>query len=222
MSLPPTNVPPSELWLQITQMPRPHRLVDFPRKDRVTGQPIGQIAIWVLTQEESMICQSAAEKFARNTLKENVPKQSDAQEGYANIYRNAAAVEVLWRACRRPEDLKQPAFPSPGEMRKLLTHDEVGVLMSHYNRVQTELGPYVTDMTAEELDAWIARLEEGGSRFFLDCLSSEVKEALIERLAFRLRSFSTDNGSHGEQPDVSLNDSSETTPEENVDALPEV
>jgi hypothetical protein len=212
MSAPPEDISPSELWVQLTQMPRPHRVVDFPRKDPVTGLPAGQVAIWPLTQEESMICQKAAETFARKSLKENLPKKDDAQEGYLNLYRNAAAVEVLARACRRVEDLKRPAFPSPELMRKQFTHDEIGVLTSYYHRVQSELGPYVTDFTTEELDAWVKMLEEGGSAYFLDLLASDAKDSLIMHLVSQLQSYSTDSGSLGEPQETSTNESS--TPSE--------
>ncbi len=200
-------------------MPRPFRVVDFPRKDMVTGQPIGQIAIWVLTQEESMVCQTAAERFVQETLKEHVPKKDSAQEGYTNLYRNAACIEVLWRACRRKSDLKHSAFPSPTEMRRKLTTFEIGVLMDHYNRVQTELGPYVSDLTVDELDAWVSRLMEGGSRFFLDSASSEAKEALIEHLVSLLRSALTATTSPGEPPASTSSDSEAT--DQPMDPLPE-
>lgn len=200
MSAPPESLTPDELWVQITQAPRPFRVVDFPRNDTTTGKPVGQIAIWVLTQEEAMICQTAAERFVREMLKENVPKKEDAQEGYINLYRNAACLEVLWRACRRTKDMKYPAFPSPGEMRKHMTTFEIGILQDHYNRVQTELGPYVSDFSIDEIDAWISRLMEGGSRYFLDLLPSEGREALIERLVSLLRSSWTATTSPGEPP----------------------
>jgi hypothetical protein len=210
MSGPPENISPSELWVQLTQMPRPHRVVDFPRKDHVTGNAVGQIAIWPLTQEESMVCQKAAEVYARSMLKEYLPKKDDAQEGYLNLYRNAAAVEVLARACRRVENLKLPTFPSPTLIRKELTHDEIGILTSHYHRVQSEIGPYVTEFSTEELDAWVKRLEEGGSAYFLDLLASDAKDSLIMHLVSQLQSYSTDSGSLGEQQETSTSDMSDS------------
>lgn len=206
MTAPPSAIPPSELWVQMVQMPRPFRLVDVPRKDPVTKLPIGQIAVWILTQEETMICQAAADTFARKSMKDGVPKNNEASEGYTNLYRNAAAVEVLFRACRRMNDLKMPAFPSPGEMRKNFSHDEIGILMDHYHRVQSEIGPYVSECSAEELDAWIRVLEEGGSRHFLDLLTSETKEALVERLVSRLSSLRTAIGSPGSPQETSSSD----------------
>ncbi len=207
MASPSPDLPPGELWLQITRSPRPHRLVDFPRVDHVTGLPMGQIAIWILTQEESMICQKAADQHARAMLKENSPRNGEPVQGYEDLYRNEAANQVLYRACRRPNDLKYPAFPSPGEMRKHFSSDEIGVLMNHYNTIRAQLGPIIAELTMDELDEWTGRLMEGGGEYFLDLLSSGAKTALVGHLVSRLRSYATVIGSRGAPPDASSSES---------------
>ncbi len=200
MSNTPETIGPSELWIKMMEMPRPSRAVDLPRLDK-KGEPIGQVAIVVLSQEEQMICSAAAEKTAREVLKET-PKESDAKRGYEDIYNNSAAVEILYRACRCVDDIKKPAFPSPKEMRRVFSIDEVGVLFSHYLTVQAELGPIVGHMEKDEIDSWCRRLAEGGSRFPLDLCSLDVVRNLAFSLACRLAPFLTDTSSVGPQPET--------------------
>jgi|SRR5215210_7474121 len=213
MAGPPENIPPSDLWAQITQVPRPHRLVDFPRRDPGSGEPMGKVALQVLTQEEQMTCAAAAEAFTRKIIKE-APRQDEAKRGYDDVYNNAAAVEVLFRACRRTEDVTRPFFPAPAEIRKHLTADEVGVLMTNYFTVQTELGPIVAHLSSEEVDAWITRLVEGGSAYPLDLLSSDVLRTLVVGMASQLRAYATATSSPGSEPD-------ESTPSESRRSQPQ-
>lgn len=200
MSGPPEHIPPSSLFLQLSAMPRPFRVVDIPRTDPVTKEAVGQIAIQVLTQEEQMVCASAAEAFARKIIKE-VPKSNEASLGYEDLYKNAAAVEVLYRACRDKDDVKKPAFPSPGEMRRVMSADEIGVLMSHYFTVQSEVGPIMAHLSEAEEEAWIRVLGEGGSMLPLDRCSSGALKSLAFTLACRLHRSLTDTSSVGSQPE---------------------
>lgn len=195
MSLPPENLTPSELWCSLTAIPRPHKTVDFPRKDFL-GKPIGQLAIWVLTQEEQMACNAEAEAYTRKVLK-SPPKADESNIGYSHTFGNAAAIEVLYRACRDPKDTSRPAFPSPKLMREIMTTDEVSVLFEHYLTVQLELGPVVAHMTETEMNAWIARLSEGGSAFPFDLLSSEAQKTLLLFMASRVTALRTDTSSVG-------------------------
>lgn len=182
MSMPPNDVPAGALWIALQEMPRPTRTVAFPR-NKPDGTPVGELAIWVLTQEEQMICSAAAEKFAKGKVKDG--KRDDL--GYATIYANASCVEILFRCCREVDNLKRSAFPSPELIRQTLTADECGRLFEHYLSVQLELGPIVADLTKEELDAWIVRLGEGGlaaSPFVL--LSPEMQKVLAHTMAVQI------------------------------------
>jgi hypothetical protein len=191
MSLPPADIEPSKLWLKLQEMPRPSKVVDFPRTD-ADGNPVEKLAMWVLTQEEQMICSAAAEKFTREHLKD----ARVGEMGYDAIYTNAAAVEILFRACRNHEDLSRPAFPTPKALRSL-PQNEVGVLFDNYLTVQLELGPIVANMSEEELNAWITRIGEGGSAFPFDSLSWEMQRILALTMALRLRASRTDTSSAG-------------------------
>jgi hypothetical protein len=210
MAGPPQDVAPSLLWLHLTSIPRPFEIVDFPRKDPVTGNAVGELAIWVLSQEEQMLAAAEAERYARKLLKNEQPKGDEARSGYDTIYNNEAAVQVLFRACRQKEDPTRPLFPAVEAMRAHLSADEVGALMAHYFTAQSKLGPIIATMTEAEVDAWIERLEKGGSEFPLDLLTSDAKNLLIRSLAHRVASFSTDTTSPGSPQDVPMSEDSST------------
>ena len=196
--MPEEEIKPAALWAAITEMPRPSRVVDFPRKNEA-GEPIGQVRIRVLMQEESMMCSAAAEAFARKHIKE-LPKSDDMARGYGDIYSNAAAVEVLWRACRQVDDVNQALFPTSKMIRDHLSADEVGVLFSSYLAVKAELGPIIGEMSEDEVEGWIKRLVEGGSSYPLGSLSWEMRDQLQMRTAQRLYPSLTGTSTPGSPP----------------------
>lgn len=206
MSLPPTNIPASQLWLALCSKERPSQIVDFPRT-LPNGDPVGQLRIRVLTQEEQMAATTAAERVAREHLKE--AKRDDL--GYERLYSDAYCIETLFRACRDVDDVTRPAFPAPKQIRQTMTTEECGALFQHYLTVQLELGPTVWKMSDEEYEAWISRLAEGGSAFLFDTLSSDLQKMLLLYMAYQLRSSPTDNTSAGSQPE-------ETTSNDNSDS----
>lgn len=196
MNGPPTNIAAGDLWAQICAIPRPSRVADFPRLDPASGKPVARVRLMVLTQEEQMLCASAAEKITRAMLKD-VPKGDDARRGYDDVYNNAAAIEILFRACKKEEDATASFFPTPQAIRQALSIDEVGVLFSEYLMAQTELGPIVSKMSPEEMDAWVERLGEGGAMFPLASLSSEMLTSLAFGLACQLHALRTATSSVG-------------------------
>lgn len=194
---PPQEMAPSELWAHLINIPRPFREFDFPRLDPITKKPFSKIAIWVLSQEELIISEAAAERFTRNLFKNEMPKDGEQATAYNDIYRNAASVEVLFRACRDVNDLTRPAFPSPSLMRKHFSTDEIGVLMNHYLTTQAEVGPIISKMTESEMDQWIKKLEDGANHYFLDLLSSEALKDLLRHSVYRLSLSSIASGLSG-------------------------
>jgi len=198
----PDHVDPSELWLALTALPRPHRIVPFPRTLPGTDAPVGELAIWPLSQEEQMAANAEADRFTKRLLKD--PQQKDqANLGYHHTYSNEVAVQVLYRACRDPKSLERPAFPSPSLMRQRLSTDEIGVLFNHYCTVSSEIGPIVASMSKDEREAWILRLQEGGSAFPFDSLSWEQQRILVLGMASQLVDCWTAMCSLGSPPDVS-------------------
>lgn len=195
MAGPPKDIPASQLWQSLSSLERPNKTVDFPRFDD-EGNSVGQVCIQVLTQLEQAACTKAAEEFARKHLKD--AKQGDL--GYERLFSDAFCIEVLWRACRNPDNLMYPAFPSPHEMRDKMTTDQCGMLFEHYLTVQTEFGPMAKTLTGDELDEWIDRLVEAGSAFPFMRLSSEMQQLLVLHMAFLLRPSPKDSTSSGSLP----------------------
>lgn len=207
MSGPPTDIEASELWTLLESMPRPSEAVDFPRKLPGTNEPVGQIRIWVLTQQEQIACAAEADRAVKSILKE---KQQAGEENlaYRDAYQNEVTVQVLWRACRDVANVEKPAFPSPKHIRKL-TVDEISVLARHYLQTQTRLGPIVAWLTAEEEKAWIERLAVGGSAIPLGLLSPGAQEALMLSMASQLHASwmaMSSAGSQQDEPSTATND----------------
>lgn len=157
-----------------------------------------------------------AEAYARKRLKE-IPKDGEARQGYEDLYRNAAAVEVLWRACRRLDDLKKPFFPTPHQLRSL-TVDEIGVLLQDYFVTQSELGPIIAKMSEDDVSMWIARLKEGAAEIPFARLSLDGQIDLVNSLVRRIVSLemgTISSGSHAlNGGESSSNDSAQPLPDD--------
>jgi hypothetical protein len=192
---PPKEVSAVDLWSMISEAPRPYEIVDYPRK-QADGSAI-KIAMLVLTVEEQLACSREAGKLARTLIKEKdvTPDSPD----YVEIYRSQAAIEALFRACRKPHALNERTFPSAEDLRRNLTGDELDVLFRSYLQVKSMKGPIITEMSEEECDAWIERLQEAGSQLPLGLFSWDGLADLVMRLVSRQRKFSTDTSSAGGQ-----------------------
>ncbi len=193
-------MPASELWLALTQVPRPHKRVEIPRCLPGTNISIGEVFMTPLTQEETMACNAEADRFTKKLL-QDPQKRDEANLGYQHTFANEVALQILSRVCRDVNDIARPAFPSPKLMRSTLTADEVGVMFSQYLTVQLELGPIVADMSEEEMESWIKRLAVGGSAFPFASLSPELQSRLVLYMAVRLANSQTGMSSAGSQPD---------------------
>ena len=191
---------PSALWLALTALPRPDREIPIPRMN-AEGQPVGFVRIWPLTQEEQMAANADADRFTKQLLKDP-QKKEEANLGYDHTFTNEMAVQVLFRACRDVNDIKRPAFPSPLAMRSTFTTDEIGVLFANYCTVQAEVGPIRAQMSQEETDALILRIEEGGSAFPFDGCSWAEQRSLVLTMASRLVSCWTRMSSVGWELDA--------------------
>jgi hypothetical protein len=200
VSGPPSNIDPGDLFLQITQMPRPSRLVPFPRKGP-DGEPVCQVAFWVMTQAEKMGAIAATEAWVRKQLKDALASATEARRGYEDLYANRASLEILFRAARHPQDLTKPFFRTQKDIADHLTQDEVAVLFNAYLRLEHELGPIVSELSDTEMEAWLLTLATGGATVPLDSLSWGARTQLMSFLARRALISSMGTSSPTTPPD---------------------
>lgn len=186
------------LWAEIVKQPRPHRVVDFPRK-RPDGTPIGTVALIVLTQGDNMASAAEAEKTTRKITAQ------DKGETSREVYTLAVNCEVLFRACKDPNDpkLERPFFRSVSDIRKFLTVDEIAVLMNLYLEFRRATSPIMGELdTDEEVEAWISTLALGGNFDPLASASLGLLRRCVTVMASRLYGSPTDRSSPGSQPNT--------------------
>jgi len=202
---PPPNIQPQDLWDQITTMPRPYRIAPFPRKN-AKGEPIGEIAFVVLTELETQQVTAQSEAWVRKLLKEGqgVPANNEPRTGYEILFETRSSCETLMRACRKPTDLGQPFFPAVDHIAKHLTTDEIAALLLSYNRIRSEVGPLISELTQAEMDAWIEILGRGAAVDPLDYWPTASVKRLAVYMAVRLRNSSTGTSSGGTASDVDI------------------
>ncbi len=198
MAMPPKDIEPSALFLKLTQS-RPHKLVDLPRKGP-DGEPIGQVAMWILTQEELIAVAAESERKTRKLLGSDIPGKEQAKTGYDDVYQNTAACELLFKACRDADDPTKPAFRTPSEIQKAFSNDEIGVLQFAYLTVQSELGPIESQLSDDEFEAWVRVLAEGASALPFAALSWGALTALALRMASQLWPLLQGKSSPGSEP----------------------
>lgn len=227
--LPPEDVSPSELWQKLQETPKPSEVVDFPRRD-AEGKPVGKLRIQVLNMAQHDEARLKAHKWLRET--KHISNDDIRGPTIQEVYGDAVARHILAMACvnvkpiKGTEDTPNPrytrTFPDgPADLEKL-TGDEVTVLFTSWQMVQTKYGPYEGNIdSAEELNAWIVRLGEGADAFPLAaqswpqlveltmllaeraCLVSGILESqfstLPDTLKSRLKSLGMGTGYFGKQ-----------------------
>jgi hypothetical protein len=197
----------SQIWQLLTAIPRPTRKVPLPRNLPGTRETIGEIPVWPLTHGELIESNAAAEQRMRTLFKDE-NKKDELNLGYQHSFANELAVQHLWRACRDPDDLNKPAFPSPKAMSLQFTGDEIGVLYNHFLTVQSEVGPITSSMSDEEYEALVRRIAESGALDPFDTCSWEVQRTLVRTLASQLYDFWMATSSVGLQPDETISEQS--------------
>jgi len=201
--MPPKDVTGAQMWAEITQCPREFRRVPFPRAWK--GEQV-EVAMVIMTQEEAFLANLAAEKYVRKMLRDDMPKASDVSEGYLRIFELAAAPEILFRVCKDPTDTSKPFFKTRDEISKFLTTDKTGILLREYNLVRMEMGPVITQMTGDEMDAWIDRLTEAEDIYPLVLLDSELLTRALRTMASQLKALRTGKNSATSPPDEPTTD----------------
>lgn len=197
----PKDVEPSALLLRILDTARPHEVVPWVRKGE-DGKPLGEFVMQVLTDYETTCAIGDAERFVRDLLKRANDGDSAAakevnQEAWRDAYESAMTVELLFRACRKQEDVRHHLFRSPADIREYLTRDEIAELAGHYDRIQYTHGPLFRFLTDEEVDWWIDTLARGAEAIPFGQLSRGQLVQLIVSLGSRLSSLQTGTSSPG-------------------------
>ena len=214
------SVSPRDLWALVTQTPRPHRTVPFPRKD-AAGAPVCDVRLVLLTQSEMMVAQANAERRAKRMLKDSAPKKDEASRAYEDLYKNSCSAEVLYLCCKHPDDpeMKRAFFRTPEDVLTHLSLDEVGVLMSSYLSFQVEVSPIQGAFDSDDdMDALLAKLVEGGAAG--SPLASVSPVGLIQLcmyLARRLSSSQKASSSHSSPVDFSVSIKANETPENSAE-----
>jgi len=199
------NISPQELWLELCKKERPFRLSNMPETSRFKlsdGSP-AVVAIRVLTSEECAEASFAAERFVKEQykkLKMDVPKTDDISAvSFRDKYDDRIYVEILYTACRNPEDMKKPFFISgSNSIANILTNSEIAVLYNQYLLIEQELGPAINKLEDYEIEAYIEKLATGGS-IFLASITADAARVLLKCLALHLAKLRTRNISVGSQ-----------------------
>ena len=204
-----------DIWARILATPRPHMIVPFPRINPDNGQPVAEMAMVVLTSEESAIITADAEKKVRKILKDNIPGQGEARRGYEELFNTFVAEGLIYTTCRNKDNLKQNFFPRKEAILQVLNVDELAILLNHYYTVQLELGPVISSLTDDELNIWERRLLEAGTKpsFLLNSCSLDVLKALVMYLVNQLKTLQTSKSLDILPPEnIILENSNESNP----------
>lgn len=170
----------NNIWAEMMKAPKPYRVVPFPKKNPKTDQPWCDVAIVMMTAEESALVTLEAEKKTQRLLKEGGSVGSD---GYKDLLQRFMAEGIVYTCVRLADDPNKHFFPRKEDIFKVLTVDEVGTLLNLYYSVQLDLGPIIGELTESEMEGWLRKLTDGGTqaRFFLSSFSAA---ALIDLLMF--------------------------------------
>lgn len=188
-----------DIWAEMMAEPRQHRLVPFPKNNPKTNEPYCEVAVVVLTAEESALVTREAEVKTRVALKEAPPQPGEFSKGYIDLFERYCSEGILYHAVRKSDDLSTKFFPRKEDIFRLLSVDQCGVLLNHYYTVVLELGPIIAELSADEAEAWIKRIIEGGTqnRFLVNSLSVVAWTDLIKSLVSQLEDLQMDRSLPG-------------------------
>ncbi len=195
------DVSPSELWQKLNES-RPSVVIPFPRKDR-KGNPVGNVRVQVLRMEDHNKARLLATKALKESVREaglaELDKNEMEQESVKEVLGDLIAHELLCMACLTEESygedsLGEPiygrVFRTPGDVRKVLTADETLVLFNAYRKVQYDFGPFEKTIQDDgDVEAWVTRLQEGGSEFPLLALPLPQLVELTSALSAKIYSL---------------------------------
>lgn len=194
MNLPPQDIPPSSLFLKLMERPQPSEVLPVPVRS-TNGTALPDMRIMVLRDEQ----RETARIRARDYLKKKRQFTDDD-------FRTPLGIEMLGDAVAREciamasymadpiegteDNPKYPLLFRSAEDVSKLGSDEIVAIFGAYCMVQKKYAPNERELTDEEVNAWIERLEVGASEFPLSQLPSHRRDELCMRLAKRAFTFS--------------------------------
>jgi hypothetical protein len=160
---PPTDVPASGLVEFLKSRPRPSKVVPFP-VEGVVGTRWEDVRIVVPPCDAN----GAAILAAHKRMKSLVPKEEWNTESASAILGDLTAKEMIAQTCFEPKNYgteEQPFykkhFGNSVDVEGTLSSDETAVLHALMLQVTFEIGPRLSVLTDEEVDAWIEVLQKG-------------------------------------------------------------
>lgn len=178
MAFPPTDIPATELFLRLSANTRPSEVVDFPRRDPITREPVGKVRVQVLNLAEHDEARLKAQHWIIE--KKRITRDQLDAAGIREVLGDRVAKELIAMSCVSVDPIKDTAETGkPRYLRHFRSADDVDILMADelealwmtYQMVQRKFGPYEGNIeTAEQASAWMKRLVEGGSALPLGVL----------------------------------------------------
>lgn len=195
----------NNIFAEVTKAPRPHQLAPFPRVNPSTGKEF-EIAIVVITAEESALLTAEAERKTRKMLKGDVPAESEARRGYDELFNVMLAEGLLFEAIRQPDDVNKRFFPNKASILQVLSMDEIAVLLNEYYQVQSYMGPVISELTPEAMEEMITLLKkkDADHSLILNFFSSDCMKELIAHMVKQLPSLPTSKSSSGLHQDDTI------------------
>ena len=112
---------------------RPFDVYDVDDVFGLGGKPIPKIAIVVPRVLQQRHAIEAADR-ALSTATDTVRNDPDASD-------NEKQIELLYRVCKNPENIKHDAFPGPKWMRENLSTDQLGAMLNLLALTRRKYGP---------------------------------------------------------------------------------
>lgn len=177
-----------DYWNESKKQSRAFKLVNFCRKDE-HGKTI-KIAMVVMTQEEATAVAMNTEREVNSYFKKyemEIPRKGQASTGYEILNEQKASIEILYKVCRNPDDIKLPFFKNPMDMMSSLTTEEVGYLMKLYGQVKSQLSPLTYNASDEEFEAYLDRITVEDSVYAVSDLSAATLGEFIAYLVKKVK-----------------------------------
>ena len=173
---PPKDISPQELWSKIIELPRPTKIINFPRKNE-NGEFDCQLKLMILTFEDFINSRLNIEKYISSKINELNIDSSELNTIKNTLNQSRYISEILFKTCRDIDDISKPFFPNLDLVDKLISPEESIILFSEFAEFQSKFAPI--GLNQDENVAWIDKLIIGGSysmKFFIIGSCENIKD----------------------------------------------